>query len=226
MKSLTASIFATVLLSLTASCSYAPDPDTAAGSDSTFTSNDPVGGGCDGCDLMYIGMPVDIPSQDSSPGWKDGNQQLIISGIMYQPDGITPAPDVTVYYWHTNDQGLYTPDAQTPSGAEAHGKYRGWVKSAADGSYTIQTCRPAAYPDDDIPQHIHLAIREPDIANEYFADLYFEDDPLYARHLEKYGRADRAGSELLHITKENHVQLARHNIILGLNIPNYPVRKE
>jgi protocatechuate 3,4-dioxygenase beta subunit len=226
MKPVTASFFAALLLGMLASCAHAPDNDKSAVSETPVSANEPVGGGCDGCELMYIGIPQEIPSQDSSPGWSEGNQKLLISGQVYQPDGNTPAPDVVVYYWHTNDAGLYTPDAQTPVGAEAHGKYRGWVKSAFDGSYTIMTSKPAAYPDEEIPQHIHLAIREPDIPNEYYADLFFEDDPLYTRQLEKYGKADRAGSEVLQVIREGDVQAVRHNIVLGMNIPNYPVRKD
>jgi protocatechuate 3,4-dioxygenase beta subunit len=184
-----------------------------------------VGGGCEGCELMYVEMPQRVTPEHTSIGWAKGSQKLVVTGTALQPDGKTPAPNVIIYYWHTDDNGLYAPDSQTPEKARAHGNLRGWVKTDENGFYKINTSRPAAYPGQDIPQHIHLSIKEPDIGNEYFADLYFADDPLYLNHQKKYGKADRAGNELLTVVDDGRVQVARHNIMLGLNIPNYPAKR-
>jgi protocatechuate 3,4-dioxygenase, beta subunit len=181
-----------------------------------------VGGGCDGCNLMFVGMPNLIKNESESAGWQQGLQPLLITGKILQADGKTPAPQTIVYYWHTNDKGLYATDANTSPKAQPHGKLRGWVKTNETGQYTIKTSRPASYPSQDIPQHIHLSILEPDINQPYFADLYFDDDPLYLKHKKKYGRQDRAGTELLRVLLKDKLQIAEHNIILGLNIPNYP----
>jgi len=141
-----------------------------------------VGGGCEGCELMYVGIPKKISTEHISVGWTEGKQKLILTGKVFNLDGKTPASEVIIYYWHTDDNGLYASDNQTPKQAKEHGKLRGWVKSDKSGNYTIKTSRPAAYPNDNIPQHIHLSIKEPDITNEYYADLYFDDDPLYLNH--------------------------------------------
>jgi len=181
-----------------------------------------IGGGCDGCEIMYVGMPEKILAEHTSAGWTEGKQKLILTGKVFQLDGRTPASEVIIYYWHTDDIGLYSSNNQTPKKAKEHGKLRGWVKSDKNGNYTIKTSRPAAYPNDNIPQHIHLSIKEPDIANEYYADLYFDDDPLYLNHKKRYGKLDRAGTELLRIVLDGNIQIAEHNIVLGLNIPDYP----
>jgi protocatechuate 3,4-dioxygenase, beta subunit len=181
-----------------------------------------VGGGCDGCELMYVDMPKEILSEHTSLGWTEGTQKLLLTGKVFQLDGRTPAPNVVVYYWHTDERGLYSSNNNTPTKAIRHGKLRGWVKSGEDGSYMIKTSRPAAYPNENIPQHIHLSIKEPDIQNEYYADLYFDDDRLYLAHKKKYGKFDRAGTELLRVLLDNKIQVAEHNIVVGLNIPNYP----
>lgn len=185
-----------------------------------------VGDGCEGCELMYVEMPEKILSEHTSPGWTAGKQKLILTGKVFQIDGKTPASDVIIYYWHTDDKGLYSSDNQTPIKAKEHGKLRGWVKPDKDGNYVINTSRPAAYPNDIIPQHIHLSIKEPDIPNEYYADLYFDDDPLYLNHRKKYGKLDRAGTELLRVVLDGNIQIAEHNIVLGLNIPNYPLKNK
>lgn len=181
-----------------------------------------VGGSCEGCELMYVGMPEDIDTEDISSGWNENSQKLILTGTVFQLDGRTPAPNVIVYYWHTDKNGLYSPNKKTPEKAKEHGNLRGWVKTDKNGKYTIKTSRPAAYPKDVIPQHIHLSIKEPDIKNEYFIDLYFDDDKLYLAHKKKYGNIDRGGTEILRVLLNEEVQVAEHNIILGLNIPNYP----
>lgn len=214
-----------ILVSILTSCNGQVKSDNSSKNVSNKNTNTLVGGGCEGCELMYVGIPGQIASEHTSIGWTEGNQKLIVTGKVFQLDGKTPAPNVIIYYWHTDDKGLYSSNDQTPAQAKEHGKLRGWVKSDEDGNYTIKTSRPVAYPGQDIPQHIHLAIKEPDIASEYYADLYFDDDPLYLNHKKKYGKFDRAGTEILRIVLDGNIQIAEHNIVLGLNIPDYPKNK-
>lgn len=215
-----------LLINLLISCKGQTNSNAQNQSTPKANANQIVGGGCEGCELMYVGMPENIISEHTSIGWAEGKQKLILTGKVYERDGKTPAPNVIVYYWHTDDSGLYSSNSNTPKAATEHGKLRGWVKTDAYGNYKIKTARPAPYPEQDIPQHIHLSIKEPDVRNEYFADLYFDDDTLYLKHKKKYGKKDRAGSEILRIVLDNDVQIAEHNIILGLNIPNYPLKNE
>ncbi|NOS90833.1 MAG: intradiol ring-cleavage dioxygenase [Cyclobacteriaceae bacterium] len=181
-----------------------------------------IGGGCDGCELMYVGIPSELSSTHTNMGWVEGKHKLLVTGRVFQLDGRTPAPNTIIYYWHTDEQGLYSSDQHVPQEALRHGMLRGWVKSDANGNYTIRTSRPAAYPNETIPQHIHLSIKEKN-RNEYYADLYFDDDPLYLTHQKKYGKIDRAGTEVLRVLNHGNHEVAEHNIILGLNIPNYPI---
>ena len=41
-----------------------------------------VGGSCDGCELMYVGMPDSIQSIDTSEGWKEKGKKILISGTV------------------------------------------------------------------------------------------------------------------------------------------------
>lgn len=110
-----------------------------------------VDGGCEGCELMYVGMPEKILPEHTSIGWTAGKHKLVITGKILQLDGRTPAANVMVYYWHTDDAGLYSSADDTPGKAKRHGKLRGWVQSDQNGSYTIKTSRPTAYPNEEIP---------------------------------------------------------------------------
>jgi protocatechuate 3,4-dioxygenase beta subunit len=211
-----------ILINLLTSCNGQINTNKQSQTAPQSNAKQIVGGGCEGCELMYVGMPQKIFSEHTSIGWTEGKQKLILTGKVFQPDGKTPAPNVVIYYWHTDDQGLYSSNNETPKEAKEHGKLRGWVKSDENGNYKLKTSRPAAYPNQDIAQHIHLSIKEPDIKNEYFADLYFDDDPLYLKHKKKYGKTDRAGTEILRVVLDKDIQIAEHNIVLGLNIPDYP----
>ncbi len=189
-------------------------------------SNKIVGNGCDGCELMYIGMPKNISSIDTSSGWNEEGQKLIITGTTFQLDGKTPVPNVVIYYWQTDNNGYYSPKAEMDEKAKKHGHIRGWVKTDANGKYTIKTIRPAPYPNDILPAHIHLSIKEPDIENEYYTDeINFDDDKLLIPHLKKYRQENRGGSGITRILLKDSLQIAEHDIILGLNIPNYPKKR-
>ena len=224
MKQINQLVFIVMLCSLLGSCKGQKKTDNPGEGIAKADTVKIVGGGCEGCELMYVGMPKEILPEHTSIGWTEGNTKLILTGKVFQIDGKTPAQNVIIYYWHTDDKGLYSSNKQTPELAKVHGKLRGWVKSDVNGNYSIKTSRPAAYPSQDIPQHIHLSIKEPDSKNEYYADLYFDDDPLYLKHKKKYGKLDRAGTEIIRVLLDNETQIAEHNIVLGLNIPNYPIK--
>lgn len=182
-----------------------------------------VGGGCDGCELMYIGMPKDIQSVDTSPGWNEKGQKLIVTGTVFELDGKKPAKDVIIYYWQTDNNGYYLAKTGMDERTKRHGHIRGWVKTDENGKYTIKTIRPAPYPDDVSPAHIHLSVKEPDVTNEYYIDeIHFDDDKLLIPYKKKNKLENRGGSGIVRILLKDSLQIAEHNIILGLNIPNYP----
>lgn len=185
--------------------------------------NQLVGGGCDGCELMYIGIPEEIHSIDTSSGWYEKGQKLVVSGTVFQLDGKTPAKDAIIYYWQTDNNGYYSPEAGMDERTKRHGHIRGWVKTDENGKYTIRTIRPAPYPNDVLPAHIHLSVKEPDVKNEYYTDeINFEDDKLLNPHFKKYPPENRGGSGGVKIIIKDGLQLASHDIILGLDIPEYP----
>ena len=189
--------------------------------------NSVIGGGCDGCELMYIGIPKEISAIDTSAGWyEEKGQKLLLTGTVFEPGGKTPAPNIIIYYWHTDTEGYYASDANTEPKARIHGRLRGWVKSDQNGKYSIYTIRPAPYPNEDLPAHIHLSIKESDIKNEYYTDdVVFDDDPLLIPYMKKYPPENRGGSGIVRVLLNDDLPIAEHDIILGLNIPNYPKKQ-
>ncbi|MEJ8756409.1 intradiol ring-cleavage dioxygenase [Pontibacter sp. H259] len=184
-----------------------------------------VGGNCETCELIYVGMPKTINAIDTTSGWQLPGPKLIVTGTVYKPDKKTPAPDVILYYWQTDDKGIYAIKAGLDPKAERHGYIRGWVKTDQQGKYTIYTNRPASYPNSNAPAHIHMLVKEPGIKNEYYIDdIMFADDPLLPK-----GTRDpsdtKGGNGVVKVTTKNGVQNATRDIILGLNIENYPKQK-
>lgn len=181
-----------------------------------------IGGDCDDCEMMYVGMPKQINSIDTSSGWTEKGQKFLLKGTVYRMDGKTPAPNVIIYYWQTDNDGYYSPGNGMEEAAKRHGHIRGWLKTDDKGHYSLFTIRPSPYPNGDIPAHIHTLIKEPDLGNEYHIDEFvFDDDPLLTAAIRK-GLENRGGSGILKIKNSGTLQIAEHDIILGLNIPNYP----
>ncbi len=189
----------------------------------TATAKDKlVGGGCDGCELMYVGMPSSINAVDTSAAWNEQGQKLLVTGIVYHLDGKTPAADVIIYYWQTDNKGYYSLINGMDEKAKRHGHIRGWVKTDVNGKYAIYTIKPAPYPNENIPAHIHTSIKEPNIDNEYYIDEFvFDDDKLLTGEKRK-ALENKGGSGILRVLISGNLQVAEHNIILGLNIPDYP----
>jgi protocatechuate 3,4-dioxygenase beta subunit len=180
-----------------------------------------VGGGCEGCDLMFVEIPSTIRSNVTIVDPAEPGEKLEISGVIYKSDGKTPAPNVILYVYQTAKSGLYEPGSDQTGGVRRHGRIRGWVTTNHKGEYKFETIRPGNYPNGTIPAHIHPTIKESD-KNEYHIDDFVFDDDKFVDADYRSRQQLRGGSGILHLKKENGKWIARRDIVLGLNIPNYP----
>lgn len=179
-----------------------------------------IGGACDGCELIYQGMPENFGWETALAGANEPGEPMEISGTIYQFDGKTPAANVILYVYHTDAAGEYS-TAAGQTLARKHGHLRGWMKTDGAGRYKFRSIKPAAYPGRKDPAHIHPLVKEPD-KNEYYIDEYlFDDDPLLTAQ-ERARQEKRGGSGIIRLAKnENGIWIGRRDIVLGLNIPNY-----
>jgi len=211
-----------MLFAALTSCNGQIKNDNQTQTNSSVNKNKLVGGGCDGCEIMFVGMPANIKSVDTSAGWTEKGQRLLVIGTVFKLDGKTPASNVIIYYWQTDNNGYYSPKNGMDEKAKRHGHIRGWVKTDENGRYSIYTIRPAPYPNENIPAHIHTSIKEPSIDNEYYIDEFIFDDDKLLTGAKRKALENRGGSGILRVLISGDLQIAEHNIILGLNIPNYP----
>lgn len=176
---------------------------------------------CEDCDLLFQGMPSHLGYSTALTGQDEPGEPLRVEGIIYQPDGKTPAPGIVLYVYQTDHSGRYTP-GKNQVHAKRHGHLRGWVRSDEQGRYAFETIRPASYPNSKNPQHIHPIIVEP-TTNVYYwiDDFLFDDDPLLT-DAEKRKLKQRGGNGILTLKKNSQgTWVGRRDIILGKNIPNY-----
>ncbi len=179
-----------------------------------------VGGPCEGCEAIYEYEGHVLNAVDTLSGFSSSKEQLKISGIIYQNDGKTPAADVLLYIYQTNEKGVYPKRNNSKGWEKRHGYIRGWIKTNTKGQYTLYTFRPASYPNTVIPQHIHITVKETDKNEYYLDDFYFDDDPNLTSRI-RNKKKFRGGNGILKLVKNNTLQEAKRDFILGLNIPNY-----
>ena len=179
-----------------------------------------VGSYCEDCEMMFEGMPKNLSWKFTIAGSDEPGERLIIYGTVYKIDGKTPAPDVILYVYHTDNNGNYTP-APKQAEAKRHGHLRGWMKTNDQGRYEFTTIRPASYPGRKDPQHIHPIIKEPNTSLYWIDEYLFDDDPLLTEDQRKR-QEKRGGSGIIKLTKNDKgIWVGERNIILGKNIPGY-----
>lgn len=184
-----------------------------------YSQNKIVSDGCEGCELYSADMPSQLSWRIEMAQGEKG-EKLTISGTIYQKDGKTPASNVILYIYHTDNDGLYKASPNQKK-AKRHGRLRGWMKTDATGRYQFTTIKPATYPNTRFLAHIHPTVKEPD-KNEYWIDDFvFADDPNMTEK-EKNNMQNRGGNGIISLTKnKDGVWVGKRDIILGANVPNY-----
>jgi protocatechuate 3,4-dioxygenase beta subunit len=186
-------------------------------------TSDSIGDPCEGCEAIYE-SPEPFEKLNNMvwlPDWNEKGQKLAVNGVVYKADGKTPAPDVILYIYHTDQTGRYSTKGNETGWGKKHGYIRGWMRTNAKGEYKFFTLKPAAYPNARIPAHIHITIKEPGL-NAYYIDEYLFDDDPFLTAAERNKQPKRGGNGIL-VTKNVGIMLkAERAIYLGRNIPGYP----
>ena len=180
-----------------------------------------VDGPCEGCEAVFEFGDKNLSSVDTLPDFDKDGPRIKITGTIYKPDEKTPAEDVIIYVYHTNQNGIYETKGNETGWAKRHSYIRGWVKTDTDGEYAFYTLKPGTYPSRSEPAHIHITILEPNGKYYWLGSYHFEGDPLLTEK-EVNPELPRGGSSgLLSLQKEEDLWVGKRNIILGKNVPDY-----
>ena len=179
-----------------------------------------VGGPCEGCEAVFEYKDHPLSNRDTLPQFNNGGQKIKITGTVLQSDGKTPAENVILYIYHTNQKGLYQP-SNSPKGLENHhGEIRTWLQTNENGEYTIYTTRPAPYPNRSEPAHIHYTVLEPNGKYYWIDSLLFVDDPLVNKSATS-SNPRGGGDVIVQLTNGKKIRTGNRDIVLGKNIPEY-----
>lgn len=127
-------------------------------------------------------------------------ERMVISGRVLRPDGVTPAPGVVLYLYHTTAAGMYAKRSGETGNARRHGYLRAWLRTDATGRYRFSTIRPGPYPSRSDPAHIHVTVTEPGRAEYWLDDFVFDDDPRVTAAY-RAERENRGGSGIIQLTR-------------------------
>lgn len=119
-------------------------------------------------------------AEDAEPG-----EKMSIQGIVYNKAGEV-YPGVSVHVYHTDNTGYYSPNGEN----ERDHRLKGDMTTNEQGVYEYHTIRPAPYPNNRIPAHVHYVVTTSD-GDEQDFELVFEDDPRVTER--QRSRAARKG---------------------------------
>lgn len=136
-------------------------------------------------------------------------ESLLMSGRIFQPDGVTPARGVLLFVYHTDATGYYNQPNRLPA------RLRGWMRTGADGRYEFRTIKPAPYPGRDFPAHIHATLSAPAYPEDWIDDYWFTGDPLItsAKRATLTGRG--GFNSIVALTRTDGVWHGQRDIRLG-----------
>ena len=119
-----------------------------------------------------IDAPDDVSWKTGLSKKSDKDEAIIITGTVFQPDGKTPAPNVLIYFYHTDSTGYYG----RGNGEIRHGHFRGWLLTGANGKYQFSSIKPAPYPNRTEAAHVHMTLTGKNFKEDSIDAILFEGD--------------------------------------------------
>lgn len=106
--------------------------------------------------------------------------RIVINGTVIDQSG-RPLPGILVYFYQTSHKGWYSDTSvhiYTYEGDHRHSRLFGYIKTGADGKFTIKTIRPNGYPQSGFAGHIHIQMWQQNGAVLFGipGELQFDDD--------------------------------------------------
>lgn len=172
---------------------------------------------CEGCEGARERDPAALTWRAAMAGPDEPGERMIILGRTLSADTGEPVPNVVIYAYQTNAEGLYANGTPETEWSRRHGRLRAWVRTGDDGRYRFDTIKPAPYPNTTLPAHVHLTVLEASYPPYYIDDIVFDGEvgvtPAYRAAQEFRGGGaiitpTRSDSGVLTVTRD--IRLERH----------------
>lgn len=167
---------------------------------------------------IYDYSEKQLNNTDTIPDFNTKSNKLKITGTIYQSDGKTPAKDVILYVSQPDENGDYV--LKKDALRKRYVYHQGWIKTNADGKYTLYTFVPGKYLRTKELKQIHRVIKEPGKPEYEIKSFFFHDDPLIPE-LTLACRA-KAVSSMLRLEKEGNMYVAKKDIRLNKDVVLVP----
>lgn len=179
----------------------------------------PCGPNCDG--YIEYGNRKLTPVDTLPDFFTNDTNRIKVSGFIYTKEG-APAKDIILYVFQANTSGVYPMRGDETRAAKLNGYLRGWIKTDNDGSYTLYTNKPGAYPGSKMIAHIHCVIKEPDLNAYALPDFVFPGDPNLTNTELNTPQERNGGLVIPAGTDASGLLNFKRNIYLGREVVNYP----
>lgn len=136
--------------------------------------------------------PATVTSSERIGTANQAGIPFVVRGVVQDPSG-KPLGGVEVFAYQTDTNGIYA-----PPGAADPWPLKGWAVTDAQGRFEFRTIRPAAYPANTIPGHVHLTFKST-CCGRQVTEVMFDDDPLATREFRQrqsgvmFGKVTRRG---------------------------------
>ena len=166
---------------------------------------------------IYDYSELNLNNTDSIPDFQSKDNKVMITGIIYQSDGVTPAEGVILYISQPNENGDY--ELKKENG-KRYVHHRGWVKTDADGRYKFYTFIPGNFLRNRELKHIHPIIKEPGKPEYELNAFLFDNDPFLSKSCRKR-LAKKGIDSILMLEETDAMFIATKDIILEENLSSY-----
>ncbi|SDS34316.1 protocatechuate 3,4-dioxygenase beta subunit [Formosa sp. Hel1_31_208] len=156
-----------------------------------------------------------LSNTDTIPDFESKLNKLVISGTVYQSDGVTPAKDVILFIEQADENGDF--DLRTRND-KRYVHHSGWIKTNADGQYTFYTFVPGGDRRYNQLQQLFPVIKESSKPEYELESFLFDEDPLLTKLCRKRITKKGDPSRILKLKKEGDVFVAQKDITLGSNM--------
>lgn len=158
---------------------------------------------------------VEIRNTDTIPDFATKINKLKIFGTVYENDGVTPAKDVILYIEQADVNGDFDLRGVKDNKYVHH---RAWVKTDANGQYTLYTFIPGNDRRYNQLQQLFPSIKEPSKPVYDIQSFLFDDDPLLTKLCRKRMHKKGDPSRILKPKKEGNLNVVQKDITLNSQI--------